>query len=243
MTQQMKKYLIANWKMNGDLVSSECLASEYSAKLRHDIDIIIAAPFPYLFPLKNVLKGSSVCLCAQNCSMFKNGAYTGEVSASMLQDLEIPYVLVGHSERRQYHHEQDEQIKQKVLRAIECNIKSILCVGESLADRNNQQHLNIISEQLKWLEQENIPELIIAYEPIWAIGTGLVPNNQQIEEMIEHIKAITKRRIPVLYGGSVNAANIAILSQLQNCDGFLVGGSSLKIEEIVAINHHLIKVL
>lgn len=174
-------------------------------------------------------------LGSQNVSSYKEGAYTGEISAKQLKELDVEYCIVGHSERRIYQKESNIDIHNKINRLLEENIQPILCVGEIKEERENHLAEKVVLEELEsalsTLEEENIKKVIIAYEPIWSIGTGVVPTNQQIEEIL----SIIKKRYPnnkVLYGGSVNENNVEELKKISSIDGYLIGGLSLKLEEL-----------
>ena len=181
------------------------------------------------FDLNNVELG------AQNVSSNEQGAYTGEVSAQQLQSEQVKYCIVGHSERRKYQQETDEEINQKIIRLLECNIVPILCVGETKEEREKQLEKNIIEKELKKalenLTDEQKEKIIIAYEPIWSIGTGLIPSNTEIKEVINLIKTNYPNN-KVLYGGSANEKNIDELKKIREIDGYLIGGMSLHPEKI-----------
>ncbi len=174
-------------------------------------------------------------LGAQNVSKFENGAYTGEISASQLKSYGVKYCIVGHSERREYQKETDEDIAEKIKRLLENDITPILCVGETLEERNNNQVEEVLNRELSYVEKELKKEekdqIIIAYEPIWSIGTGVIPTNEQIEEVFQFIK----KKLPntaVLYGGSANEENIEELRKISLIDGYLLGGLSLKPDKL-----------
>ncbi len=183
------------------------------------------------FDLNNVELG------AQNVSSNEQGAYTGEVSAQQLQSEQVKYCIVGHSERRKYQQETDEEINQKIIRLLECNIVPILCVGETKEEREKQLEKNIIEKELKKalenLTDEQKEKTIIAYEPIWSIGTGIIPTNNQIKEMFQTIKQLLPNN-KVLYGGSANEENVVLLKEIEEIDGYLLGGLSLKPEKLKA---------
>ena len=181
------------------------------------------------FDLKNVELG------AQNVSFNDQGAYTGEVSAQQLQSEQVKYCIVGHSERRNYQQETDEEINQKIMRLLEQDIIPILCVGESKEEREKQLEKSIIEKELTIalanLTSEQKEKIIIAYEPIWSIGTGIIPTNDQIKEMFKNIKNMVPNN-KVLYGGSANEENIVLLKEIKEIDGYLLGGLSLKPEKL-----------
>ena len=224
----MAKLLIANWKMNCGLKEAIAIADGVDQYVRNNnpqVDVVICPPFihiSYLIGKYNLVFG------AQNCAFADNGAYTGEVSAQMLADIGCKYVIVGHSERRQFFDKESDLIK-KVEQATNYGLKVIFCVGESLDDYKANRSIEVIAKQLSIIE--SFDGVIIAYEPIWAIGTGLLPQNNEIENVVKQIKMITNSSVPVLYGGSVNDDNIAILNEVTNIDGYLVGGASLYAEK------------
>lgn len=175
-----------------------------------------------MFNSNNILLGS------QNVSLYDNGAYTGEVSAKNLASYNVKYSIVGHSERREYQKETDEEIKEKINKLLENNITPILCVGESKIERDNNTYKSIIEKELSILSNPNV---IIAYEPIWSIGTGVIPTKEEIEEVFEFIKEKYPNN-KVLYGGSANLENIDMLKEISLIDGYLLGGLSLKVDEL-----------
>ena len=175
---------------------------------------------------------------SQDVSSFNNGAYTGDVSTSQLKSIGISYSIVGHSERRNYYHD-DEFVNDKIIRLLEHDMYAILCIGEHLEERENNSYIDVLKGEIdsafKGIKKEFLSKVIIAYEPIWSIGTGKVPENKDIEEVVSIIKDFIKENynttIKVLYGGSVNNNNIDTLEEIKNIDGYLVGGCSLKINE------------
>lgn len=180
----------------------------------------------------------------QNISATSLGAYTGELSAIQASSLGVTYAIIGHSERRMYFDEINEQIHQKIKHALECNITPVVCIGETLDDYTNKKTLPILKKQiidcLTGLSLDEIEKIIIAYEPIWAIGTGKIPNNIEIESIVDEIKKILKEvfksyQNKVLYGGSVSSNNINELEQISNLDGYLIGSASIKVEEMKKI--------
>jgi triosephosphate isomerase len=227
--------LVANWKLNGN----KEFIKEYYQKLipSNSNCVVICSPSIFLTSLpqnnKNLFSG------AQDISSYKQGAYTGELSASMLYDNNIHFCIVGHSERRNYFRENNAIINSKSINLIENKIIPIVCVGETLEEKEKNLTKNVLSNQIK----ESIPSIsnhqntIIAYEPIWAIGTGLTPSLKDIEAVHSHIKNIDKRfnKFKVLYGGSVKNSNSADIKSLKNVDGCLIGGASLKVDEFNTI--------
>ncbi|MFT3981228.1 MAG: triose-phosphate isomerase [Ferruginibacter sp.] len=252
-----KQIAAANWKMNLSLQQAEELVKALLAtdhQLGSDQLAILAVPFPYIIPVKQLLDGKqNVFVAAQNCSANKNGAYTGEVSAEMLQSLALKYVVLGHSERREYNHEGNEELAKKVDIAMAHQLQPIFCCGEPLAIREADTQNSYVEQQLKeslfHLTAEQITGFVIAYEPIWAIGTGKTASSAQAQEMHAHIRAVLAAQygeavansISILYGGSVKAANAAEIFGQPDVDGGLVGGASLVATEFAAIINSLKK--
>ena len=243
-----KKLLIAgNWKLNGekkDISFIKNLLKFNSKDLNNNVDILICPPFTLIDKFCQLTQRSKIEIGAQNCSEFEIGAYTGEVSASMLRDLKASYCIVGHSERRLYHNENNNLLNKKILNIQKNNIKAILCIGESLSDRKQSKTLRVLGSQLRGALKNNInPNLLeIAYEPIWAIGTGLVPEYSDIEEVhdyisrkLEDLYGKRSKKIRIIYGGSVNAKNVFSILSLNNVNGALIGGASLKIKDMKSI--------
>ncbi len=245
----MRKQLIAgNWKMNMHLEEATSFAGELMANLRAtNAEVAIFPPFPLVYPLVQAFKDSSVAVGAQNVSAFEKGAYTGEVAASMLADVGATYVIIGHSERRDGFFETNEIVRDKIKQALEVGLKVILCVGESLAIRESGEALAFIDGQvegsLAGITVEEMAHIAIAYEPIWAIGTGKTATAEEAEEVCASIrKKIEKlygtavaEDIRVLYGGSVKGSNAKEILGKVNIDGALVGGASLKAMDFIAI--------
>jgi len=243
----MRRPLIAgNWKMNTKLEEAENLVRAMLAELDSidGAEKVLCPPFISLAILKELTKTTSVKLGAQNMHFEDRGAYTGEISPLMLTDL-CDFVILGHSERRQYFAETDEIINKKVKKAFECGLKPILCVGESLEDNESGKAEQIIARQVKAGLAEVSPtsQLVIAYEPVWAIGTGRAATGKQANTTISLIRSIvanlwnreTAKAVRILYGGSVTSSNIAEFIAEPEIDGALVGGASLKASEFVSI--------
>ena len=244
----MKKlFLVANWKMNGNKVSNEKLINfiNNSVNKNTNIKVVICPPFTYLNQILR-LKIPDIKVGAQNISENQNGAFTGEVSGSMLRDLKVDYVIIGHSERRQMYNDSNSIIVKKFELAHQNELTPILCIGESLDERKKGQTLAIVQSQIKSIIESTRIELfaksIIAYEPVWAIGTGETATPHQAEEVHSNIRSILEdydsniaTSIPILYGGSVNGANSKDLFTMDNINGGLIGGASLKGEEFVEI--------
>lgn len=239
----MQQYIIGNWKMNGTKSEAISLASgllkriqDSSRPLPH---IILCPSFPYLMPVVEILENTTIDVGAQDSHPEMKGSFTGDVSISQIKDVGCKYVIIGHSERRQYHHESSILIKQKVAAALKKGLHPILCIGESAEEREQGRALSVISHQLSTdLPDDLSPALIlVAYEPLWSIGSGHIPTLDQIEEVMGLIKHELSARIaggaiiPTLYGGSVNALNAAQLLNLPHVDGLLVGGASLTLDE------------
>lgn len=198
-------------------------------------EVVLCPPFTQLAAANMVLSGTGIALGAQDCHDQPQGAFTGDISAQMLRRAGCDYVIVGHSERREQHHETSAQVKGKASAAIEAGLTPILCVGESLAQREAGNALEVVAQQLA----ESLPDAadgcIIAYEPIWAIGSGLTATTDDIALMHQHLKKILDKPLPVLYGGSVKPANSAEICALSAVDGVLVGSASLNGDDFAAI--------
>ena len=241
------KLIAGNWKMNGSLAANEALLDALRAGLQGGqggCDVAVAVPAPYLAQVQSLVAGSAIQLAAQDVSEHDGGAYTGEVSAAMLRDFGARYVLVGHSERRQYHGEGDTQVAAKARKALAAGITPIVCVGETLAEREAGRTMDVVRRQLAAVIQANghcISEIVVAYEPVWAIGTGHTASPEQAQQvhavLRAQLAAATPQaaRVPLLYGGSMNAANAAQLLAQGDIDGGLVGGASLKAPDFLQI--------
>jgi triosephosphate isomerase len=238
-----KKIVAGNWKMNKSLAEAEALTKELIAATRQvdsKVTIVLCTPYTYLLPVKAMLAGTGLAVGAQNCSEHESGAYTGEISAPMLQSMGIPYVIIGHSERRQYFGENGQLLAKKVDRALAAGITPIFCCGEPLAVRESGEHETLVKQQvgesLFHLPADKLERIVIAYEPVWAIGTGKTATSAQAQEMHAVIRkhlggkygASVAERIPILYGGSVKPENAQELFGCPDVDGGLVGGASLK---------------
>ncbi len=250
-----KQIAAANWKMNLTLVEGEKLMNEILAsdiKLEANQAAVFAVPFPYLMNNKSITdKTNNFFTAAQNCASEKAGAFTGEVSAAIINSIGIEYVVIGHSERREYYNETNEVLVKKVNLAMENNLKPIFCCGEPLQIReaeNQNAHIEIqLKESLFHLTAEQMKNFVIAYEPIWAIGTGLTASSAQAQDMHAHIRNVladkygvaVSNTISILYGGSVKAANAVEIFSQPDVDGGLVGGASLIAAEFVTIINSL----
>jgi triosephosphate isomerase len=242
----MKKKLIAgNWKMNGGLAANVALIEALKAGIPGTTaDMAVCVPLVYLSQVAQLVQGSAVALGAQDVSAFESGAYTGEVSAGMLREFGVRYVIVGHSERRQYHGETDATVAIKAQKALAAGLTPIVCVGETLAEREAGKTEEVVKRQLAAVIHSNghcISEIVVAYEPVWAIGTGKTASPEQAQSVHAVLRAQLAAatphadRVRLLYGGSMNAANAAQLLVQKDIDGGLVGGASLKAADFLAI--------
>lgn len=242
----MKKKLIAgNWKMNGGLSANENLVKALLAGVGSSAcQVALCVPSVYLAQIQGLLNGSTIELGAQDLSQHESGAFTGEISGAMLKEFAVRYCIVGHSERRQYHFETDALVAEKTQRALASGITPIVCVGETLAEREAGRTEEVVKRQLAAVIHTNghcISEIVVAYEPVWAIGTGKtasVEQAQQVHAVLRaqlHAASNQAERIHILYGGSMNAANAAQLLAQPDIDGGLVGGASLKAVDFLSI--------
>ncbi|MBP9683634.1 MAG: triose-phosphate isomerase [Rhodoferax sp.] len=242
----MKKKLIAgNWKMNGSLAANETLVKGLLAGMGTPAcQVALCVPSVYLAQLQALVAGSAIGLGAQDVSAHDVGAFTGEVSGAMLREFDVRYTLVGHSERRQYHGETDAVVASKAQRALACGLTPIVCVGETLAEREAGKTEEVVKRQLAAVIHANghcISEIVVAYEPVWAIGTGKTATTEQAQQVHAvlrsqlHAASNQADRIHILYGGSMNAANAAQLLAQPDIDGGLVGGASLKVPDFLSI--------
>jgi len=246
-----KPFVAGNWKMNTTAASADALAVALVNKIGKEdrVEIAVCPPFPYLSLVGARLAGSKIALGAQNCHPDNRGAFTGEVSPTMLVDSGCKWVIVGHSERRHLLGESDDFIRRKLVGALSAHLHVILCVGETLDQRRSNQTETIIETQLigslEQLEGQQFQRVVIAYEPVWAIGTGQNATPDQAEKVHQFIRgwldgqfgAAAAAGTRILYGGSVNAANASSLLQQPNVDGALVGGASLTADDFAAIVH------
>ena len=245
----MRKLFIAgNWKMNKNVKESVSLAKSLINRLKdvQDKDVVVCPAFTALSQVYEEVKDSNVKVGAQNMSFEDEGAYTGEISPRMLKDF-CEYVILGHSERRQYFGEDDEIVNKKVKKALEHGLKPILCIGETLEERDGDKTFDIIESQLKKslknMDKNDMKKIIIAYEPVWAIGTGKTATPEQAEEVHVFIRKVIKKsygdeiasELRILYGGSVKPDNVKTLMEKEDIDGALVGGASLDAESFSGI--------
>ncbi|MFO0840081.1 MAG: triose-phosphate isomerase [Phycisphaerae bacterium] len=245
-----RPFVAGNWKMNLDLAAARTLVSAIRAELKtaNDIDLAVCPPFPYLLPMSKALDASGIRLGAQNVHPEPGGAFTGEVSPLMLADCGVRYVIIGHSERRHTigHHEDDLMANQKLRATRAAALTPILCIGETLDQRKAGRTLDVLTYQivagLVGVNATMANSLVIAYEPVWAIGTGLNATPEQAQEAHAHIRAELRRlfgppadAIQILYGGSVKPENAGAIMAQPDVDGGLIGGASLKAESFVGI--------
>jgi len=250
-----KQIAAANWKMNLTLQQAETLITDVlnsSIQLKEGQEAVFGVPFPYLINIQGKIAGKeNFYVAAQNCSNKTSGAYTGETSVEMLKSIGVPYVIIGHSERREYFNETNAMLAEKVSLCFEYGLKPIFCCGEALeireAGTQNSYVENQLKESLFHLTEEHLTGFVIAYEPIWAIGTGKTASNEQAQEMHAHIRSVLAAQysteladsISILYGGSVKAANAKDIFGQPDVDGGLVGGASLVATDFATIINSL----
>ena len=246
-----KKIVAGNWKMNKNLVDSQALITEIRGIVRDEFtgnaEVIVCPTFLALASSARLLDGSHIRLGAQNCHFEDSGAFTGEVSAAMLANLGVHSVIIGHSERRQYFNETNELLAKKTASAIKHGLQVLFCVGETQEERENGSYFQVIqtqvSEGLFALSAKDFAQIVIAYEPVWAIGTGLTASSEQAEEIHAFIRSLITEKfgeeiaqyLSILYGGSVKPDNAAELFGMPNIDGGLIGGASLKPRDFIEI--------
>ena len=250
MNRKYRKTVIAgNWKMNKLPSEARPFVDDLRSKMpkTKTCDTVLCVPYPIIPAMARAIKDSRIVFGAQDVSVHDKGAYTGEVNAAMLADLGCRYCIVGHSERRAYHGETDSDVNTKVVKLLEQNITPIICVGESLEQREKELTLEFIEYQVKaalaGLETKQIKRCVIAYEPIWAIGTGKTATAEQAAEVCSAIRAVIRgmfdarvaRAVSILYGGSMNASNCDELLAQPDIDGGLIGGASLKPDDFARI--------
>lgn len=244
----MRTPIIAgNWKMNNNIAESlELIKGIKSHDLNKGVEKVVCVPFTDLKSVKEAIEGTDIKLGAQNMHFEENGAYTGEISASMLSEIGVDYVLVGHSERRQYFNETDETVNKKIKAALKSDIKPILCVGETLEQREAKEEKPVVKAQIKGaldgVNADSMEKIVVAYEPIWAIGTGKTASSSDAEDMIAFIRETINslygelsQKVRIQYGGSVKPSNVVELMEKKEIDGALVGGASLKAEDFVKL--------
>ena len=250
MNKSVRKAVIAgNWKMNKTRPEAKALLEELKPLVADvkGVEIVACVPFTNLETALAATAGTNIKIGAENCHFEKSGAFTGEISADMLAEMGVEYVVLGHSERRQYFNETDETVYKRTKAALAAGLKPIVCVGELLWERECNITEEVIARQIKLdfydISAEDMKKCIIAYEPVWAIGTGLTATSEQAEEVIAFIRntvkvmfdAQTAENIRIQYGGSMNAKNAAELMAMPNIDGGLIGGASLKAPDFAAI--------
>lgn len=241
-----KKLIAGNWKMNGSLAANAALIGELLAGIGQPAcDVAVCVPAVYLAQVQLLLAGQGgIALGAQDVSQHESGAYTGDVSAAMLKELGARYVIVGHSERRQYQGETDAQVAVKAQRALAAGLTPIVCVGETLQEREQGETESVVGRQLSAVIQlngERLADLVVAYEPVWAIGTGRTATPEQAQAVHAALRALLAAAdlqaagVRILYGGSMNAGNAAELLAQPDIDGGLIGGASLKARDFLKI--------
>ena len=247
----MRKHIVAgNWKMNTTVPEGVELAKAVVAKsveVPSDVELIIGTPFTHLYPVNEVVAGTRVALSAENCADHAKGAYTGEISVDMLTSVGCQYTILGHSERRQYYGETDEKLVEKTKLARAAGLKVILCVGENLEEREANKHFDVCKAQtvnvLKNFTAEDMKNVVIAYEPVWAIGTGKTATAEQAQEIHAFIRktladlfgAEVADQVSILYGGSCKPSNAKELVACPDIDGGLIGGAALKADDFIGI--------
>lgn len=247
----MRKHIVAgNWKMNTTVPEGVELAKAVVAKsveVPSDVELIIGTPFTHLYPVNEVVAGTRVALSAENCADHAKGAYTGEISVDMLTSVGCQYTILGHSERRQYYGETDEKLVEKTKLALAAGLKVILCVGENLEEREANKHFDVCKAQtvnvLKNFTAEDMKNVVIAYEPVWAIGTGKTATAEQAQEIHAFIRKTladlfgteVADQVSILYGGSCKPSNAKELFACPDIDGGLIGGAALKADDFIGI--------
>lgn len=247
-----RKLIVGNWKMNGTLAANQALVDGLKAgwaqlpQAQGVVDVAVAPPFTYLAQVRDLLAGSAIALASQDISVADSGAYTGDVAAPMLKELGVQYAIVGHSERRKFQNESDAVVADKAAAALKHGITPIVCLGETLQERDAGQALPVVQRQLQAVIERNandVTKLVLAYEPVWAIGTGRTATPEQAQEVHAALRAQLAKAagadaaasIAILYGGSMNAGNAADLLAQPDIDGGLIGGASLKHHDFLAI--------
>jgi triosephosphate isomerase len=235
------KLVVGNWKMNGSLEANRALLTTLTRHALDGVEAGVCVPYPYLAQAQALLAGTGIALGAQNVCEHAEGAYTGEVSAAMLREFDCRYVIVGHSERRTLFGEDDARVARKAAAALRAGITPIVCIGESLAEREAGQLESVLQRQLAALDPATLGDLVIAYEPVWAIGTGRSASTEQVRQALAFVRGrlvargVEATQVKILYGGSVKADSAFELFALADCDGGLIGGASLVAVEFLAI--------
>lgn len=244
----MRTPIIAgNWKMNKTIDEAIQLVNDIKNNLKEEVEVVVCVPFTALNEVKKIISGTKLKLGAQNMHWEESGAFTGEISPLMLKEIGVDYVIIGHSERRQYFNETDETVNKKIKSALNHNITPIVCVGETLEQREDNIEKEVVKSQvLKAFEdisEEDMVKIVIAYEPIWAIGTGKTATKEEANDMISFIRTTimdkydrgVSDKVRIQYGGSVKPNNITEIMNQSDIDGALVGGASLKPEEFIKL--------
>lgn len=242
-----KAFIAGNWKMNMTVASGTKLITELKPLVKEaKCDVCLCVPAILIPAMAKAAKGSKIKIGAENMHWAASGAYTGEISADMLKDYGVKYVIIGHSERRQYFGENNDTVNQRTLAALKCELTPIVCIGETLSERSAGDTEKVLSRQLEFGLHgvEDVKQLVIAYEPVWAIGTGQTATDEQAQETIKFIrKKLSKmfnvkdaNRVRILYGGSMNAGNCKGLMAQPDIDGGLIGGASLKLDFAKIVN-------
>ncbi len=241
-------FIAGNWKMHKTIDEAVQFVNQIGDEVsKTDVEVAICAPFTLLKDLKVAAEGTKIKIAAQNMHFEEKGAFTGEISPLMLKELAIDYVIIGHSERRQYYNETDETVNKKLLKALQFDIMPIMCVGETLEQREAGEAQSVVEKQIRnglaSVSESDIARVVIAYEPIWAIGTGKTASAEDANEMIAFIRNIVKElyddakseEVRIQYGGSVKPANVEQIMNQSDIDGALVGGASLKAEDFIQL--------
>jgi len=247
-----KKIVAGNWKMNTLVNEGVSLASDINNELKKinlpdNVDLIIAPPFTHILSVKQATDNDRIMLSAQNCATESKGAYTGEISAEMLKKMGCSSVIIGHSERRAYYSETSEILEKKIEQVLNNKMTPIFCCGEKLEERKTENHFEVvknqISEALFHLSEEDFSKIVIAYEPVWAIGTGVTASKEQAQEIHAFIRKVVSQKygniiaenLTILYGGSVKPANAKEIFSMPDVDGGLIGGAALKADSFIDI--------
>lgn len=244
----MRTPIIAgNWKMNKTIDEAIQLVNDIKNNLKEEVETVVCVPFTALNEVKKIISGTKLKLGAQNMHWEESGAFTGEISPLMLKEIGVDYVIIGHSERRQYFNETDETVNEKIKSALKHNIIPIVCVGEALEQREDNIEKEVVKSQVlkafKDISEEDMVKIVIAYEPIWAIGTGKTATKEEANDMISFIRTTimdkydrgVSDKVRIQYGGSVKPSNITEIMNQSDIDGALVGGASLKAEDFIKL--------
>lgn len=245
----MRKPIIAgNWKMHKTIKEAVEFVNEVKSEIKGtDVEAVICASFTLLKDLKEAAKETNIKIGAQNMHFEEKGAFTGEISPLMLKEIDVDYVVIGHSERRQYFNETDETVNKKVIKALEYKINPIICVGETLEEREADKTKDVVKVQVEKalanVDEKDIKDIVIAYEPIWAIGTGKTSSSKDANDVISYIREVvanvyseeTAEEVRIQYGGSVKPANVEEIMNESDIDGALVGGASLQPKDYVEL--------